>query len=211
MTHAWTWMLGATAAFALVACGGESSTSGSASSAESAESGSDATPPVSAADAAAADGTITATLNGVTSTWYVTSDTLQGEYVSQSDWTRFGAAGPISVTLFGHTTPTSVLSSTHALMIDITTSADGAGKPVGSPGLTFLSESLMNHHTSDVGDDVTIELDRLELDGDTMRLSGSFAGVLGFRSMRGAEPADGVSEIVVTDGSFSATIREQQD
>ena len=219
MTHAWKWMLGATAALALAACGGESSETGSATSAESgdaassesASSGSDAAPPVSAADAAAADGTITATFNGVERTWYITSDTLQGQYVSQSDWSRFGDVGPVHVTLFGHTTPTTVLSSREALMIDFSAWADNAERPLESTGVTYLSEGLTNHHTSDVGDDITIALDSLVFDGDTMQLSGTFSGTLGFRSMSGAEPSDGVSEIAVTDGRFSATIREQQD
>ncbi|MFW6028274.1 MAG: hypothetical protein ACOC9Q_01980 [bacterium] len=188
---------------ALAACGDDNAAGEvSGNDAASADDGSSAQAPgVDAAEDA--DGTITATLNGERSTWYVLSQESGGEVRSQSDWSDFGVS--TSVSLFGHVSPTST-RSTGALSVGFVITGTGDNPSVGEPDIAYLAGGLSNMYVSN--DDASVTVTSADVDGDIMTISGSFSGTLTYHSRAGAEPEDGVTEIAVDDGTFEAKVHE---
>jgi hypothetical protein len=151
----------------------------------------------------AADGAITATLNGEAHSWYVTSSTRGGQHISQSDWSG-AVPARVNVSLFGHTRPDTTMGSNQALMLSFTVlDAEGALNVV-EPEITYLSGGMTQAHQS--GEEVSVELADLSFEGETMSIAGTFAGVLdaGGAVEGGAEP------IRVENGEFEATVSKLQ-
>lgn len=151
----------------------------------------------------AADGSISATLGGEQRSWYVTSSTMGGQHVSQSDWSG-AAPARVNVSLFGHTRPDTTMGSNQALMLSFTVlDAEGAVNVV-EPEITYLSGGMTQAHQS--GEEVSVEVANVSFEGETMTIAGTFSGVLD----AGQAVAGGAEPMRVENGEFEATISELQ-
>lgn len=161
---------------------------------------------------AGVEGTLSATLNGEQRTWYITSATVDGRVVSQSDWESAGADGAI-VTLFGHASATTFTSSREALMLEFTIwNLQDAPSAAGSD-ITFLSEGLSRNHNSGAGGASSVELTSVEVNGNRLNVTGSFQGELVFQDWTGgtSTAAGGPAPVSLENGRFEASILNSPD
>ncbi|RFB04964.1 hypothetical protein [Parvularcula marina] len=189
----------APALFVLTACGGGDEGASTTTAGGTPPTASSAPVEVSKADAEAADGTITATLDGEARTWYVTSGELGGEFNSQSDWS--GSTTYTSVSLFGHTTPKTTMSSKNAMLVGFTVSGDN--QTVSMPSVSLLTDSLLRRYEGE-GSDVTVALEEMSVDGEWLHLKGTFSGTLTYTDSSGATK----DPVTVTDGTFDLRVHD---
>jgi hypothetical protein len=152
------------------------------------------------------DGVISARLDGADRTWYITSAEYDGELMSQSDWSPLYAS-VTGVTLFGHTTPTTALSSTEALLVAFSLVEAGGQWAASEPEITYLSGGLMNNHSSDFDGSAAVSIETAEFDGEHLTLSGTFSGSLPFRSHKPGGETASAPTITIEDGRFEGVIR----
>lgn len=157
-----------------------------------------------------ADGMITASFNGTKRTWYITSSERDGFYMSQSDWSP-SFASHASISLFGHTQSGSTFQSAEAILIGFTLQGSGDDLSVSEPSITYLSGGMMNNHSTSHGGEASIDVDKAEFEGDTLKISGTFSGTLPFKSLDGSTKAPGDEVITVEGGTFEGTVRQLQD
>lgn len=152
------------------------------------------------------DGVIRAKLDGAERTWYITSAEYDGQLMSQSDWSPLYAS-VTGVSLFGHTTPTTALSSAEALLVAFSlVEADGQWT-ASEPEITWLSGGLMNNHSSSYDGSAAVTIEAAELDGDYLTISGTFSGSLPFRSHKPGGETTSAATITVEDGRFEGVVR----
>lgn len=158
---------------------------------------------------ASVDGTMTAALDGKQRTWYITSGDVDGQTTSQSRWESIGT-NSIAVTLFGHTSPGSLVGSQEAVMIDFTIwNPDEEPRAAGSD-ITFVSGSLTKNHNSGAGGTSFVEVTSVAIEAKRLNLVGSFHGTLVFRNWTGGtSPAD-PGPVSLENGRIDASILRAQ-
>jgi len=156
------------------------------------------------AAAEAADGTITATLNGQTKTWYILSRELGGAVRSHSEWQEVGPTRMI--TLWGHASPDS-MSTDQSFSLSFHVVGEGEARTINDAELTYLTGKLSDMHTSPEGSKVPIEITGLEVDGEKLTIAGTFSGWITQRAPGELKPSEG-SQIMVSDGVFEATLHQ---
>lgn len=157
-----------------------------------------------------ADGVISARLDGAERTWYITSADYDGKLMSQSDWSPlYGSVTGVS--LFGHTTPTTALSSTEALLVAFSlVEADGQWT-ASDPEITWLSGGLMNNHSSTYDGSAAVTIESAEFDGDRLTISGTFSGSLPFKSHKPGGETAAAAPVSIEDGRFEGVVRRLND
>lgn len=157
-----------------------------------------------------ADGLISATLDGAERTWYITSADYDGKLMSQSDWSPlYGSVTGVS--LFGHTTPTTALSSNEALLVAFSlVEADGQWT-ASDPEITWLSGGLMNNHSSTYDGSAEVTIESAEFDGDQLTISGTFSGSLPFKSHKPGGETAAAAPVSIEDGRFEGVVRRLSD
>ena len=152
------------------------------------------------------DGEISAKLDGTERTWYITSAEYNGQLMSQSDWSPLYAS-VTGVSLFGHTTPTTALSSTEALLIAFSLQEAGGQWTASAPEITWLSGGLMNNHSSTYDGSAAVTIEAAEFDGDHLTISGTFSGSLPFKSHKPGGETASAPTITIEDGRFEGVVR----
>jgi hypothetical protein len=156
------------------------------------------------------DGVISAKLDGTERTWYITSAEYDGQLMSQSDWSPLYAS-VTGVSLFGHTSPTTALSSTEALLVAFSLQEAGGQWTASAPEITWLSGGLMNNHSSTYDGSATVTIEAAEFDGDHLTISGTFSGSLPFKSHKPGGETDSAATVTIEDGRFEGVVRRLND
>lgn len=156
------------------------------------------------------DGVISAKLDGAERTWYITSAEYDGQLMSQSDWSPLYAS-VTGVSLFGHSTATTALSSTEALLVAFSLHEAGGQWTASEPEITWLSGGLMNNHSSSYDGSAEVTIEAAEFDGDRLILSGTFSGSLPFRSHKPGSETEPAATITIEDGRFEGVVRRLGD
>lgn len=116
-------------------------------------------------------GTIEGTLNGEDAVWYLT----RNDGTSQSDFS--GAPGFMSVSLLGHATPDTIMSTQDALMI----SWSKFGETIADAEIRYLPEGgFIKGFVSSPEAPVTLELTTFEVNDDVLTVSGQISATLGW-------------------------------
>lgn len=158
----------------------------------------------------AADGRITASFDGESLTWYITSGERGGQYVSQSDWSpAFGSGATVS--LMGHTSPTSTFQSAKAIMIGFTLQDMETNPQAVDASITYLSGGITANHSSSHDGSAEVSVDTAQVEGDNLTLSGSFSGTLPFKSLAGDADVESTEPIEVANGTFRGVVRKLQE
>lgn len=152
------------------------------------------------------DGVISAKLDGAERSWYITSAEYDGKLMSQSDWSPLYAS-VTGVSLFGHTTPTTALSSTEALLVAFSLQEAGGQWTASAPEITWLSGGLMNNHSSTYDGSAAVTIETAEFDGDQLTISGTFSGSLPFKSHKPGSETESKPTITIEDGRFEGVVR----
>lgn len=156
------------------------------------------------------DGVISATLDGAERSWYITSAEYDGKLMSQSDWSPLYAS-VTGVSLFGHTTPNTALSSNEALLVAFSlVEADGQWT-ASDAEITWLSGGLMNNHSSTYDGSAAVTVESAEFDGDQLTISGTFSGSLPFKSHKPGGEAAAAASVSIEDGRFEGVVRRLSD
>jgi hypothetical protein len=151
-------------------------------------------------------GTLTGTVDGASRSWYVTAAEMQGETVSQSDFTG-NPAGSVTVSLFGHATE-SVMNSADSILLSFSVSSPDAPRVSGAE-ITYGGFSKVDGQTGfyNSGNDgqAQVVVTSFGPEGDRLRIGGTFSGTMPFRATTAREP-DTEHVVTVTDGRFDALI-----
>ncbi|MGK2924831.1 MAG: hypothetical protein ACSLE2_04350 [Lysobacterales bacterium] len=166
--------------------------------------------PKAAPQAGDSDGVISAKLEGTERTWYITSAEYDGQLMSQSDWSPLYAS-VTGVSLFGHTTPTTALSSAEALLVAFSLVEEDGQWTASEPEITWLSGGLMNNHSSSYDGSAAVTIEAAEFDGDHLTISGTFSGSLPFKSHKPGGETDSAPTIAIEDGRFEGVVRRLND
>lgn len=156
------------------------------------------------------DGVISAKLDGAERSWYITSAEYDGQLMSQSDWSPLYAS-VTGVSLFGHTTPTTALSSTEALLVAFSLHDEGGQWTATGPEITWLSGGLMNNHSSSYDGRAAVTIEAAEFDGDLLTISGTFSGSLPFKSHKPGGETASAAAVTIEDGRFEGVVRRLND
>ncbi len=173
--------------------------------------GCDSGPPAPAAGGVpsvrSVDGVIEGTLDGEPRKWHITSGELNGEQTSQSSWDSYG--GVNQITLFGHTSPDTLISGEEALVITITTSSLDATAEVFDAEVAYLSGGMMQGYGSnEEGGFVRLVTDSLRSEGESLQLSGHFEARMSFRALGSSDDAPDRQTRSITGGRFEASVRK---
>lgn len=155
-----------------------------------------------------ADGTLTASIGDEERIWYITSSSMMGQYVSQSDWSE-PLSGRISVSLMGHASPDTVMDTEGALMLSFTVRSPTGDAEVIEPELNYLVGGMTEAFSSSEDGSASVSVDSISVDGETLKVSGAFEGTLNFRSMGGAAPP-ATESVKLQGGRFEAEVRHVQ-
>ena len=151
------------------------------------------------------DGTITAMLDGEERTWYVTSGTMQGQFVSQSDFRDMGMIGT-SVTILGHATSNTVIGSKEAIIMTFTVHNKDSAPRVERPEIAYLSGGMMKRHTTDDGGAAELTVTSASVDGELLNIAGTFSGSLVYSTFDGSPPENGKQTMTLSDGTFDVKV-----
>lgn len=148
-------------------------------------------------------GEITATLDGAERTWFLTEAEITSdgatEIMSQSDFS--GDASWADVSLFGHTTPDTIMNSTEGLAISFASSGPGEADGVE---IRFLTEGMFKGYVAEGENGARVTVDSLAAEGEGLRISGTFAATLGYSDTSGG-PVD-MTNTRAIEGSFDVVV-----
>ncbi|SDJ35884.1 hypothetical protein [Lutimaribacter saemankumensis] len=146
-------------------------------------------------------GTISASIDGDTRTWFVTEQS--GE--SQSSWARImpGSLTGSNFTLWGNPDKTQLAATKGALILGAVL-MPGAGGFTAIPDVQYLENGFSAYWASVEDDPAEMNLAEVEEQGESLRVSGDFSARLYFRSGAGQTPDR--SRMITVSGTFKAAI-----
>ena len=191
---------------ALAACGEDEIAGGEAqdSAASTADNSATAQKP-SSGPAVRTDGTIEAVLDGEQRTWYITSGEHEGQQKSQSGWESQGSTGAM-VTLLGHTSAQSTFGTKQAIIVGFTLYGIGGNVSVESPEVTYLKGGFSDSYATNMQGDASVTVTSAEIDGDILKVSGSFRGSMSPQAGGKTMQEGGKTIVSATNGTFEAQV-----
>jgi hypothetical protein len=155
------------------------------------------------------DGTIEAVLDGEQRTWYITSGEYKGQQQSQSGWNSQGDTGAV-VTLFGHTSAQSARGSKQAIIVGFTLNGIGGNLSVEHPEVTYLKGGFSDSYATNMQGDASVTVTSAKINGDILKISGSFRGSMSSQAVGHTEPEGGKTNVTATDGVFEAQVMTER-
>ena len=153
-------------------------------------------------------GHITAVIDGTERTWHIQpAFTSGGQWVSQSEWMAFAGLNMKNVTLFGHNSAQS-RSSRDAIMVSFTLRGTPGAHAVDDPSVTLLAPDISNTYSSSHDGTATVVVERAQVQGELLSITGSFEATLPFKSLDASGQPPMNRKASLTQGTFEAAIRK---
>ncbi|MEQ9316578.1 MAG: hypothetical protein RLN72_12060 [Henriciella sp.] len=181
--------------------------------------GSDASPTDRASDASAPapsvahqtnDGELYAAVNDARRKWFVTHREQDGEWQSGSFW-RSGPMNSAIVTISGLTDEDVMPTGKGDLRISMTVANLASAPDAQAVQFVYQPDGYSKAWLSEDGGEANVTLYEAQMDGEFLKLGGSFSGVV-LLPDRGnvSTDTDMARSFEIKDGSFSVRIRQQQ-
>lgn len=147
----------------------------------------------------AAEGAITATINGESRTWYITNES------NLTDWESLEDDGT-NVTLVGYTN-LSDRTWKEAMELGFEIRKSDGGFSVSNSLVTYYSYGATRHHSTGRQRESSVIVTHVEIDGNSIELSGAFSDALRYKDWGGGSSDDDANDdITIDDGAFHALL-----
>lgn len=146
-------------------------------------------------------GRIEGRVDGVRREWFVTRDGDE----SRSEWS--GVPGFQRVTIFGNAGADQVAQMRDALILDFDLFGDAASASATGVEIRLLVTGFSTAYMARPGDGARVAINALVIEGDRMKLRGTFSGRLGFSDSFGARVDASNTRFV--DGQFEVVLDRQ--